>query len=82
MIRESYSEQEKTKEQGLLKELNQNEKQEEMLWQQKLRQMWLKEGDRNIGFFHKSIIQNRQQNRILHLKTSSRSILEKQNELE
>ena len=51
-----YTEHEKTMEQGLLKEQVQREKKEEILWRKKSWQLWLKEGDRNTGFFHKSTI--------------------------
>ena len=70
-----YNEEDKTKEQGILKDLNLREKQEEMLWQQKSRQLWLKEGNKNSGFFHKYTIHNRQQNRITRLKTPSGNIV-------
>jgi len=76
-----YNETERTMELGLIKELVQLEKQEELSWQQKFRQLWLKEGDRNMSFFHKSIIQNHQQNRIT-LRTQAGQVVEKQNELE
>ena len=56
LMKEGYNEEERTKKKGLIKELAQREKQEEILWQQKSKQMWLKEGDRNMGFFHRSTI--------------------------
>ena len=36
----------------------------------------------NTGFSHRSTIQNRQQNRITHLKTQTFQVVETQNELE
>eukprot|EP00253_Pinus_taeda_P018901 PITA_18901 len=38
--------------------------QEEIFWQQKSRVQWLKEGERNTKFFHRSTIANRSHNRI------------------
>lgn len=39
-------------------------KQEEIFWKQKYRVQWLKEGERNTRFFHRSTIANRTHNRI------------------
>eukprot|EP00253_Pinus_taeda_P026347 PITA_26347 len=39
-------------------------KQEEIFWRQKSRVQWLKEGERNTRFFHRSTIANRTHNRI------------------
>eukprot|EP00253_Pinus_taeda_P015759 PITA_15759 len=43
-------------------------KQEEFFWRQKSRVQWLKEGDRNTGFFHKATMSNRAHNRISTIK--------------
>lgn len=43
-------------------------KQEEIFWRQKSRVQWLKEGERNTRFFHRSTMANRAFNRILTLK--------------
>ena len=82
VMKDGYNDEESTKEGELIKELAQREKQEEILWRQKYRQMWLKEGDRNTGFFHKATIQNKQQNKISRLKTPIDQIFEKQDEIE
>lgn len=42
-------------------------KEEEMYWSQKARSQWLVEGDRNTQFFHASVLQRRQQNRLTKL---------------
>jgi hypothetical protein len=50
-------------------QLEDRRRQEEILWKQKLRIQWLKEGDRNTKFFHRSVIQRRHSNKITHLIT-------------
>ena len=77
-----YSEMERTTEQGLIQELIQREKQEEILWKQKSRKLWLKEGDMKTWFFHRSTIQNCQHYRITHLKYLAGQVVEKQSDLE
>jgi len=42
--------------------------QEEMLWKQKYRIQWLKEGEHNTKKFHKSAIDHRGDNKILSIK--------------
>lgn len=81
-MQNGYSDEERNKEGKLIKELTQREKQEEILWRQKSRQMLLKEGDRNTRFFHKETIANRQQNRISKLKTATGQIVERQENIE
>jgi len=43
-------------------------KQEEIYWRQKSRVQWLKEGEQNIKFFHRSTMANRSHNRISTIK--------------
>ena len=38
------------------------------MWKQKSRIQWLREGDKNSSFFHKSMIQRQQHNHIFSLK--------------
>jgi hypothetical protein len=70
--------QQQIREQGLTDELKGQEleiaqqiaerkSQEEILWRQKSRIRWLKEGERNTKFFHRTVIQRRHCNRITHL---------------
>ena len=49
---------------SLQKEYNDVLKQEEILWYQKLRENWLKLGDRNTNFFHTQTLVRRKRNKI------------------
>jgi hypothetical protein len=70
--------QQRIREQGLTDDLKDQEirvnqkledrkKQEEILWKQKSRVLWLKEGECNTKFFHRTAIQRRHSNKITHL---------------
>eukprot|EP00253_Pinus_taeda_P003585 PITA_03585 len=56
-------------------------KQEESLWKQKSRILWLKEGEQNTKFFHRAAMDYRSANRILELKNSEGEILRNHNEI-
>lgn len=43
-------------------------KQEEIFWRQKSRVQWLKGGERNTRFFHRSTMENKAHNRISSIK--------------
>eukprot|EP00253_Pinus_taeda_P026591 PITA_26591 len=56
-------------------------KQEESLWKQKSRVLWLKEGEQNTKFFHRSAMDYRSANKILELKNSEGELLRNHNEI-
>jgi hypothetical protein len=55
-------------EEKLQLQLEERQKQEEILWRQKSRVQWLKEGERNTKFFHRSMVHRRYINRITKLE--------------
>ena len=68
MIKEGPNDERIAQESNLQRQWEERLKQEELLWRQKSRVKWLKQGERNTSFFHKSTIQHRAHNRILSLK--------------
>eukprot|EP00253_Pinus_taeda_P024473 PITA_24473 len=55
--------------------------QEETLWRQKSRIQWLKEGELNTKFFHRSALDHGSSNRILELKNTAGEILKSHNDI-
>jgi hypothetical protein len=55
-------------EENIQEDLEECQKQEEILWRQKSSVQWLKEGERNIKFFHLSMVHRRYINRIIKLE--------------
>ena len=58
----------KEKEKNLLSQLDAIERKEEIYWRQKYRVKWLQEGEKNMKFFHNSIIHNRKGSKIHRIK--------------
>eukprot|EP00253_Pinus_taeda_P018458 PITA_18458 len=74
---------ERTKEEGMiLNQLEERRKQEEILWKQKSRVQWLREGERNTKFFHKAMVQHRQRNKIFSIKNQEVQIVLQHEEIE
>eukprot|EP00253_Pinus_taeda_P013673 PITA_13673 len=57
-------------------------KQEEIFWRQKSRVQWLKEGERNTRFFHRSTLANRAHNRISSIKDEGGQLLSSHEDIE
>jgi len=55
-------------EEQLMEDLEAYREQEEILWRQKSRVQWLKEGERNTKFFHRAMTHRRYINRITQLE--------------
>ena len=71
-----------TQEPSLLKQLDERRQQEEILWKQKSRIRWVKEGERNTKFFHRSTIQKRMHNKISLLQSQNGERLEEHQDIE
>ena len=57
-------------------------KQEEIFWRQKYRVQWLKEGECNTRFFHRSTMANRAHNKISSIKDEGSNLLNSHEEIE
>ena len=58
----------------LQEQLEERRKQEEILWKQKSKVQWLREGEKNTKKFHRAMIHRRHVNRITHLEDSQGNI--------
>ncbi|CAA0841624.1 Unknown protein, partial [Striga hermonthica] len=64
------------------RDLNKAHLHEELFWQQKSRQRWLREGDANTRFFHTFTLQRRRHNAITRLLCSQGRVLTSQRAIE
>lgn len=64
------------KEQYIENQILERALQEETLWRQKSRVKWLKDGEKNTKFFHKTTVQRRMNNNISHIKNDQGSRIE------
>eukprot|EP00253_Pinus_taeda_P011111 PITA_11111 len=69
-------------EQRIRNQLEERRKQEEILWKQKSRIRWLKEGERNTKFFHRTTVQRRMHNNISFIQKQGGERVEKHDEIE
>jgi len=63
-------------------QLSERAKQEEILWKKKSRIRWLKEGERNTKFFHRTTIKRRMHNNITNIQNPQGERLEKHEDIE
>eukprot|EP00253_Pinus_taeda_P004448 PITA_04448 len=68
IITEGRTEELTKQEQDIESRILERAKQEETLWRQKSRIRWLKNGEKNTKFFHKTTVQRRMINYITHIK--------------
>eukprot|EP00253_Pinus_taeda_P031183 PITA_31183 len=78
IIREERTEELMHKEQQAEQKLLERDMQEEILWRQKSRIRWLKEGEKNTKFFHKTTVQRRMHNQISQLTNAQGEKIETQ----
>ena len=81
IMEEGNNEDIKNKEKYLLIQLNKRCEQEEIFWRKKYRVGWLKQGEKNMTFFHHSIIQHKMKNKIIKLHSEDKAILEEHEEM-
>ncbi|KAB2625965.1 hypothetical protein D8674_017625 [Pyrus ussuriensis x Pyrus communis] len=55
---------------------------EEQFWQQRSRVKWLKEGDANTAFFHRTTIQRRRRNKVVKVKDGNGVWIDNQSEVQ
>jgi mannosylglycoprotein endo-beta-mannosidase len=69
-------------EEQLQAHLEERRKQEEILWKQKSRVHWLKEGEKNTKFFHRAMMHRRHINRITHLEDGQGNLIKDHSKIE
>jgi len=82
IILEGRIEEDARQEQILLTQLDERSRQEELLWRKESRIRWLREGEWNTKFFHRTTIQRRMNNTISHIQNSQGDKMEKHEDIE
>jgi len=81
-ILEGRTEEQTQQEQILWNQIEERQKQEDVLWRQKSRISWLKDGEKNTKFFHKTTIQRRMHNNITFVNNQQGEIIEAHEDME
>ena len=82
LMTDGFTEERKIQADSLQQEWEDKCKQEEIFWRQKSRVQWIKEGERNTKFFHKSTVDHRSHNMISKLKDALGKQLSTHKEIE
>jgi len=82
IISEGHTEATLEKERRINSQLEERRKQEELYCRQKSRVRWLKEGERNTKFFHRTTVQRRMHNNIPFIQNQEGAKVEKHEEIE
>eukprot|EP00253_Pinus_taeda_P007130 PITA_07130 len=82
IITEGHTEEMLEQERNIHNKLEERQKQEEIYWRQKSRIRWLREGERNTKFFHRTTVQRRMHNSIPFIQTQGGAKIEKHEEIE
>lgn len=82
LIRDGRTEEQVHQEKILWNQIEAHRKQEEILWGQKSRIHWLKEGEKNTKFFHRTEIQRRMHNNITFINNQQGERLENHEDME
>ncbi|KAL0373643.1 UNVERIFIED_CONTAM: hypothetical protein Sradi_3280000 [Sesamum radiatum] len=80
--KQSITTETKQQENGLRKELERLLQPEEILWKQRSKSHWLREGDRNTKFFHAHANKTFRRNQIRRLKNSAGAWIEEEKDIE
>jgi hypothetical protein len=72
----------KAQEETVNQQLEARKRQEEILWKQKSRIQWLKEGERNTKFFHRTVIHRRHSNKITRLISAAGETIHSHEDME
>lgn len=82
IINKGHTEATLDQERHIHNQLEDRRKQEEIYWRQKSRVRWLKEGERNTKFFHRTTVQRRMHNNIPFIQNQEGAKVEEHEEIE